>query len=258
LNVNEFRPPPELCRNRCRDPKVVVDQAEWLIAHMCEHLDLDDLSHVDVLDMGCGVRFTEAFLNRGTPIQRYVGVDTASDVIAYLHAHVDDPRLSYVHIDAHNDLYNPTGAPLTELTIPELDGQQFDVICLFSVFTHLAPHDYVSVLRLLRRFVRPNGKLFFTLFINEETPGGHGLIDNFNRALRQSTDPVVHEEISRRVESTTEPAPGFRDLDPKRPLLYALYTRQHALELVEGTGWEVVEVAPPDLHLQHHIVATPT
>jgi hypothetical protein len=84
------------------------------------------------------------------------------------------------------------------------------------------------------------------------------MIDNLSRALRTSTDPSVQHEVARRLESAdSAPPPGFRDLDPSRPLLYALYTREHALELIEGTGWRVAGVFPPDLHLQHHIVCTP-
>jgi SAM-dependent methyltransferase len=255
--------PDEFCRNAgttedLRNEKLSIDTAVWLIDHMCRHLGVRDLDGLDVLDFGCGVRFAQAIVNRELPVQRYVGVDVFREMIEFLAANVSDPRLEFAHLDAHNALYNTHGRPFDDVSGSLAVGGQFDVICMFSVVTHLAPHDYVSVLRLLRRFVRPNGKLFFTLFIDEETPGGHGLIDNFNRALRQSTDPAVREEISRRVEAATGPAPGFRDLDPKRPLLYALYTREHALELIEGTGWAVAEVAPPDLYLQHHMVCTPT
>ena len=28
-------------------------------------------------------------------------------------------------------------------------------------------------------------------------------------------------------------------LDPDHPLLYAMYSRAHALELIEGTGWDI-------------------
>jgi len=44
---------------------------------------------------------------------------------------------------------------LSELTVPEIEGRRFDLICLFSVFTHMVPDDYIAMLRLLRRFVKP-------------------------------------------------------------------------------------------------------
>jgi hypothetical protein len=240
--VEELVVPPELWRNQVRDPKAVVDGAVWLIGHMCEHIGVSDLGDLDVLDFGCGWRFTEAFLRRGVPIGHYVGVDVSRPVVDLLEANVSDPRLEYFHLDARNDRYNPTGQPLSEMTIPELEGRQFDLICLFSVFTHLAPSDYAAMLTLLRPLVKPNGRLFYTLFIDEKTDGGHGYTD---RIGTPSTDVEGNEP------------PDFRDVDPSKPLLVAMYSRRHAIELIDGTGWDLVSVSPPDVHLQHHIVCSP-
>ena len=64
------------------------------------------------LDFGCGVRFAQAIVNRGIPVGRYVGVDVYREMIEFLTANVTDPRLEFVHLDAHNALYNPAGRPL--------------------------------------------------------------------------------------------------------------------------------------------------
>jgi len=44
---------------------------------------------------------SQAFLNRAVPIKRYVGVDAYGGMIDYLQANVADPRLEYVHVNAH-------------------------------------------------------------------------------------------------------------------------------------------------------------
>ena len=44
---------------------------------------------------------------------------------------------------------------------------------------------------------------------------------------------------------------------PDQPLLIARYSRDYALELVDGTGWEVVELHPPEPYIQHYIVCRP-
>ena len=157
--------PPELRRNRESDPVAALD-AVWLIDHMCHHVGLDDLADAHVLDVGCGLRFTQAFVDRAVPIGRYVGIDTDRAVIDFLASHVHDSRLEIRrHRPRPHALYNPDGQPLAELSIPEIEGREFDLICLFSVFTHLAPHDYVTMLRLLHRFTKRGARLFFTLFI---------------------------------------------------------------------------------------------
>jgi SAM-dependent methyltransferase len=258
MSGTELRVPIEFRRNYAtQDEEATIDGAEWLIAHMCAHLGAPDLGSTEVLDFGCGVRFTQAFLNRNVPVKRYVGVDAYGEMIEFLRANVSDPRFEFVHVNAHNALYNPTGEIMSERTSLPIDGQRFDLVCLFSVFTHLAPHDYVSMLKLLRRFAKPTGRLFYTLFIDELTEGGHGLIDKFPRALGASTDPELKQALASAPAARREPVP-FRDLSPKKPLLYALYSREHALELIEGTGWEVLDLFPPDLHLQHHIMCAPT
>ena len=254
--VDELAVPSELWRNQVRDPKAVVDAAVWLIDHMSEHVGVPDLGDLEVLDFGCGWRFTEAFLRRGVPIGHYVGVDVSRPVVDLLQQNVSDPRFEYFHLDAHNDRYNPTGQPLAETTIPEIEGRQFDLICLFSVFTHLEPADYVAMLILLRRFMKPTGRLFYTLFIDEQTEGGHGYVDRMASVLETSTEARVHEKLASTMANRSDPV-DFRDLDPTRPLLVAMYSRRHAIELIEGTGWDLVSVSPPDLHLQHHIVCAP-
>jgi hypothetical protein len=65
--------------------------------------------------------------------------------------------------------------------------------------------------------------------------------------------------LAERVDGTTgarriEP---YRDLDPSRPLLWALYSEAYARELIEGTGWQVATLSPPDRYIQHHFVCTP-
>ncbi len=238
------------------DQARAVEGAEWLIGHMSEHIGVPDLGAVGVLDVGCGVRFTQAFLNRGLPIKHYVGVDVSRKVIDFLRANVSDPRFEFFHLDAQNDLYNATGQPLAEMTIPEIDDRRFDLICLFSVFTHLAPPDYVAMLQLLRRFIQPDGRLFYTLFVRERSEGGHGYVDRMARAMETSDDPRVKEAITSSMQNRREP-PDFEDIDRSAPLRVAMYSRRHALELIDGTGWEVLSVSPPDVHLQHHIVCSP-
>ena len=234
LPMDQLVVPSELCRNASGDPVAVVDAAVWMIGHLCEHIGVRDLGDLDVLDFGCGVRFTQAFLNRGVPIKQYVGVDVSRSVIDFLRSNVTDPRFAFFHLDARNDLYNPSGQPLSTMTLPELGGRQFDVICLFSVFTHLAPDDYVAMLRLLRRFVRPGGRLFYTLFVNERTDSGYGYAD-------QQSTPVL----------TDDDAPDFEDADPAKPLMFALYSRRHAVRLLEGTGWELLSlVGSPGTELE--------
>jgi SAM-dependent methyltransferase len=232
------------------------ESALWLLERMCERIGRGDLGDTEVLDMGCGVKFTKALLNEGLPIKRYVGIDVYREMIEHLDGDVDDPRFEYFHVDVKNDLYNPSGEPLTEEFRLPLSDQRFDLICLFSVFTHLPPDDYRAMLKVLRRHVRPDGRLFFTLYVNERTAGGHGLVDGWTRKI-SGHDAEISAALEARREQGLPAVEPFVDLDPSRPLNWAVYSRDFAYELMEGTGWTPLELSDPDVFIQHHFLCAP-
>jgi SAM-dependent methyltransferase len=187
-----------------------------------ERLGLRDLSESDVLDVGCGVRFTQAIINRDIPIKSYTGLDVHRPLIEYLQREVDDPRFSFSHWDAHNAKYNPAGVKITPESRLPVEGT-FDVIWLFSVFTHLEPSDANALLAILRRHVRPGGALFFSAFLDDT-------VDSFEDRL------------------------------PDYPLSHPCYAERYLRELVAANGWSVSFVSPPspEHFIQHYLVCYPT
>jgi SAM-dependent methyltransferase len=246
--------PPKYNRSGYRNVDRTTESALFLIPYVCDLLGIADLSGHDVLDVGCGTKFTDAFVNRKVPIKSYVGVDVYGEMTSFLNENVTDPRFEYHHIDVRNELYNRDAPPMTEATDLGVGGRRFDVIWLFSVFTHLAPRDYGTMLKMLRRYIRPDGRLIYTLFVDELTDGGYGYTDRLNRGLseRFATGSVGddHETWVREVKP-------FVDVDPEHPLRCALYSREHAYELIEGTGWRPLELLPPNEYAQHHFICGP-
>lgn len=289
--------------------------AVHLLGLLAERLGWPDLADRSVLDMGCGTKFTKAIVEHGLPVGRYVGVDTSAAVIELLRASVSDERFEFHHVPIRNQLYNPDGAPLAELDALPIDDEEFDAICLFSVFTHLDPPDFVSMLRLLRPYVAEDGRLLFSVFLHEDSGTGFGIRDQapvppvpapFEEALQQrlaagdreaearlfaalaerleAGDPELVEQLAADLDRMAtagpdeaglveewrrraaevranrhleEPPPDFVDLDPDRPLLYAVYTEDYARRLIDGSGWEVEALHPPDPYIQYHFVCRP-
>lgn len=115
-------------------------RTRFLIGWMIEELGVSDLSEKSVLDIGCGVNFTEAFYGLGVPVKRYHGVEVAATMVKFLQGKVQDARFSYKYIAVDNARYHPRyGKPLAADTDIGVSGEKFDVVCLCSVFTHLAP-----------------------------------------------------------------------------------------------------------------------
>ena len=219
-----------------------IDGGRDLLRYMTEALELDSLEEQRVLDMGCGTKFTQALLHYDIPIGEYVGIDVYREMIDFLRSSVKDPRFSFHQINTHNDMYNPDGEILSSETRLPLPDFSCDIICLFSVFTHLGPQDFSNMLGLMRRYARDGAKLLFTLYLDEVSDTGHGLI----------------EQLAMQGDAPYQPSgQPFRDAFPGKPLQWALYSRQYALELISGTGWEVEQLCMPNEWAQHHFICRP-
>jgi hypothetical protein len=124
------------------------------------------------------------------------------------------------------------------------------------VFTHHAPDDYVEMLRLLRRHVRPEGRLVYSVFLND--PDHPSPFERAIEANLTSDDPAGVAAARASLErAMAAKVGGFIDEVPGEPLMRARYDKDFALELVEGTGWEVMSVDPPGPYIQHCVVCRP-
>ena len=206
--------PPGLQRSAHRDRDEWVASGVFAVDLLCRTLGVDDLGGVAVLDVGCGTKVVKTLLDGQRPIGRYVGVDVAAKVIDWLQANVDDPRFfEFHHFAARNDLYNPSGPPLREFAELPVGGAEFDLICLFSVFTHLAPEDYAAMLRLTRRHVKPTGRLLFSVFIDD--PGEPSQFEAVVQAALSSDDPAVRASAEARLaEALQHRNEGYWDAVP--------------------------------------------
>ena len=245
-------------RGAYRDPEASATSARWLLSHLARSVGRDDLGGTDVLDVGCGVKFTQAILNHDIPIGTYTGVDVHRPMIEVLQAEVTDPRFTYHHFPVRNALYHPDAEPMHPGSDLGVGDQTFDVICLFSVFTHLDPTDSSALLQILRRHVRPDGVLFFTIFLNELTADGLGLADVIAEKAREGLQgvelPQEAVDAALAADRVVEP---YIDLRPEVPLTWPMYSREYALELVEASGWGVDEVLDPNPHAQHQVICRP-
>ncbi len=242
---------------KARDEDESVESGLDIIRLMCRQFRLPDLGGSAVLDMGCGCKLVQAILDNDLPIGRYVGLDVFHELIEFLQSNVTDSRFTFHALNTHNAMYNENGEPLTAHTQLPVPEHSFDIICLFSVFTHLAPHDYVNMLRMLRRYIKPDGRLIFSLFLMETTPSGLSLIDGFQRSLDANPQLMGKFEAAVRAKLEAGDLPGFLDYDPTDPLHWALYSRQNALSLVQDTGWEVESLNDPEPSIQHYMICKP-
>lgn len=221
--MDRIEVPPELQRN---SPQVAAagyeHTGQLLIELATRSVGLSSLEGIDILDVGCGVRFAATIVNRRIPIGSYTGIEVNRTLVEFLKTNIEtnDPRFRFFHWDARNEMYNAAGAPMTAQTPFPVRGT-FDLIWLFSVFTHLNPDDSLLLLRLMRQRIRDGGKLFFSAFIDD------------------------------RID-------GFEDRVEDKPLENAYYGASMMRRMLEQTGWKVLSLHDPVDFIQHYFVCEPS
>jgi SAM-dependent methyltransferase len=171
-----FVVPPRFLRNAANVLALgpPADVGRTLVDYMARRIGVPDLAGLDVLDVGCGTRFADMLMNRDVPVGSYTGIDVNRPIIEFLQAEATDPRLAFHHFDAYTPLYNPDGVPMTAVTPLPVGERRFDVICMFSVITHQLPADAQALFAILRRYVRPDGHLFFSCCLDDESGVDYG------------------------------------------------------------------------------------
>jgi len=105
-----------------------------------------------LLDIGCGtgilVKPLEKYL---TTLENYTGTDIAQKAVDYCRKHYPIAK------------FYKNG--MTQL--PEM-GKKFDMICLFSIFTHLYPEETLEYLKNIKKYLKSNGCIVATIFKNSK------------------------------------------------------------------------------------------
>ncbi len=119
-----------------------------------------------ILDVGCGqgrmARPLVGFIDVGS----YTGFDISAPGIDWCKDHyADTPEFKFEHVPVYNKRYNPKGTvKASEFVFPYGDDQ-FDLIFLTSVFTHMFKDDVENYLAQISRVLKPGGKALITWFL---------------------------------------------------------------------------------------------
>lgn len=126
-----------------------------------------------LLDVGCGMgRLAIGISSQVGEIRQYWGVDVNETYIRWCQGHIEKhhPSARFLRLDIQNPRYNPSGQGLPadfRFPFPE---QSFDIVYLFSVFSHMLEADVRIYMQEFHRLLGPGGRLFFTAFAERGVP----------------------------------------------------------------------------------------
>ncbi len=139
---------------------------EHYLAVFIEHCGLLPEHHV--LDIGCGIGriaipLTNFLNNQGS----YDGFDVVEKGISWCRKHISTsfPNFRFQHVALKNDLYNLKTEQRSKDFIFPYPDNNFDLIIVTSVFTHMLIEDVEKYFKEIYRVLKPQGKCLATFFI---------------------------------------------------------------------------------------------
>ncbi len=143
------------------------EEFERLSQVKLQHLiDLGLTPDSHLLDVGCGTgQVTVAAEKFLSDRASYFGTDLGEEAIAFCKKTYRRPNFRF----AANEM--------TSLPNP---GKKFDLVCLFSVFTHTYPDETVLLLAEIKKLLAPKGQIFadvFTSPLTDRYTGNRGAVE---------------------------------------------------------------------------------
>ncbi|MBS0640293.1 MAG: class I SAM-dependent methyltransferase [Acetobacteraceae bacterium] len=130
--------------------------------------------HHHLIDVGCGSGRLALPLSAVHP-GRYSGFDILGEAVTYARALVGRPDWRFEEID--------------HITIPEADGCA-DMVCFFSVLTHLLHEQSYWYLEEARRVLKPGGKIVFSFLEFREPHHWPAFMMTLEHSKGPAIDPI--------------------------------------------------------------------
>lgn len=154
-----------------------------------------------VLEIGCGIgRLAYELASFLSPAGIYAGFDISEPAIAWLRRNYTTarPNFTFTHVPAANNRYHPDGEVNSDQIAFPYASDQFDLVCAFSVFTHMRLNDVAHYMEETRRVLRPQGTAVLTYFLISANDINPQLKDQRFTALNQH-EWVLDRELPERA-----------------------------------------------------------
>jgi SAM-dependent methyltransferase len=226
--LEDFVPPPEIFNAREDYAKV----ARTLFDALVEVSGLQ--AGERVLDVGCGAgRVAAPLVDHLGPEGSYEGFDRNVQRIAWCNEQIAPlhPRFRFQSIEAFNSPRQKGSVAAEDVTFPYPDAD-FDLVFLFSVFTHMLPEGVERYLAEIGRVLKPGGRTVITWFL---------LNDESLRALEEQHDRRRNSASNAHDSRLSHDMGVYRVSDRSRPEAVVAFQEQFARDAYARGGLEIQE-----------------
>ena len=224
--LEDFVPPPELFAARNDYADVARNLFDLLV-------EVSGLAPGErVLDVGCGTgRLAAPLLDHLGPDGSYEGFDRDASRIDWCNEHIAPlhSNFKFQTVSVFNSSRQKGDLPAGELRFPYPDAD-FDLVFLFSVFTHMLPKGVERYLAEIRRVLRPGGRNVITWFL---------LNDESRQALDEQHDERSDRASNAHKSRFSHDLGVCRVADRARPEAVVAFDERFVLDTYAKNGLEV-------------------
>ena len=158
------------CGSEFKDDNFYLESAEKEANRLNDYFQCRQQSRI--LDIGCGQGRLPIGILRVIGEINYIGIDIDRKSISWCKQYIEskDPSFKFKHLNIYNERYNKNGVKIDGGFCFDVAENSFDIIYLFSVFSHTTEEDMRAYLKDFSRILDKGGKIFFTTFVENDVP----------------------------------------------------------------------------------------
>ncbi|HYI64438.1 MAG TPA: class I SAM-dependent methyltransferase [Allosphingosinicella sp.] len=162
--------------------------------------------HWKVLDIGSGIgRKTRHLVRFLDEKGLYVGMDIDERGVKWCSENLSplNKRFVFFKLNVYNKFYNPSGRITPDTVVLPFPDEGFDLVALWSVFTHMHTADIAHYLREISRVLKPGGKIAASYYIMDERTkrlvadgtAGENIVHPLPGGASWTTNPNIPEDL---------------------------------------------------------------
>ncbi len=207
-----------------------------------------------MLDIGSGIgRKTLPLLDVFNQDALYVGIDIDERGVRWCSRNITPlhPRFVFFRLDIANKFYNPAGGIRpSELVLPFTENS-FDLVVLWSVFTHMYPVDIARYLQEIGRVLKPGGRIAASYYVmsehaQREVQSGAArerIVHHLAESQCWTNNPNIPEDLMGVGEDWLRAAHANAGLAIAEPIRYGAWSNNDVAPEFAALNWQDIVVA---------------